>query len=306
MPAPNRGFVVGTWNLEYLHNDRSRGFPEYLAGGPLYAPRTDADYAAIADVLRDKLRVDLVSLQEINAETESDAEPRSGELERLLTYLGPPYQGVVSRSGGNQHLAVCWNSRRVRVDTTFELSYPPLDVSGDLFARDPLVVGVTLIHEGVEQSDLLFVALHLASGRSRTRNHDSALALLADTLSILIQSPASPLVSERDILLAGDFNFDPYDAYRERVLEEMHLGSWQILSDPNGPLTRLGGVPLLPASRLDFMICSDAMTGPRRIIDVGSVQAHIQLATGGYDAFRGTFSDHVPVTVRLRPAPDDD
>jgi len=303
-------YTIGTWNVEYLHDRQARGFPEFFAGGPHYGPRTDADYRVLADVIKNDLDAVILVLNEINAQSlvsSSSGFPESIELERLSGYLGAQYAYVVSQSGGQQRVAILWDTNRAHLDTAFEITYPEMRVQGeDLFPRDPLVARFTLLAAGAAQNDLMIVGLHLASGRANDRNHDSALALLVDTLTVILRSEGGSLGGETDIILAGDLNLDFFDLDREEYLEGMELGNWDVLADRAYPFTRLGGVPLEPDSRLDYVICTRAMRGPRALIEQSVAIVHQDLADGDYDRFRRIQSDHFPVTVNVRLAADDD
>jgi endonuclease/exonuclease/phosphatase family metal-dependent hydrolase len=308
--AGSGAFRVGTWNLEYLHDSHARGFPEYFFGGPLYDPRTENDYAAIADVIARQLDFAILALQEVDAEAGSSSAwggPKSAELERLVGYLGGEFDYVVTQSGHPQHVAILWNQARARADTVFEIRYPEIQVDGqDLFDRDPLVAKFTLLTEGGPQNDLVIVALHLASGRANVHNHDSAFALLVDTLTALASASTGPLAGERDILIAGDLNFDLFDADRETYVEAMELGPWDVLADWQYPRTRLGGVPLVPEARLDYLICTEAMRGSPGLIEQFAADVHGDLAAGDNDRFRAVYSDHFPVSVFVRLRTDGD
>jgi len=297
-------YRISTWNLEYFNDHHQRGFPEYFFGGPLYEPRTDEDYAAIADVIGRQLDLAIIVMQEVNAEQGTRSAwggPMSIELDRLLDYLGSEYAYAVTESGHPQHVAIVWDTTRTRVDTVFEIHYPEMLVDGqDVFLRDPLVAKFTLL-SGEAAPELVIVGLHLASGKSYTRNHDSAFVLVLDTLSSLVSAPTGMLAGMHNLIIAGDLNFDFFDADRETFVEQMELGAWDVLADWDYRRTRLGGVPLAPESRLDYLICTDAMRQPAGLIDQPAASVHADLAGDGYDSFRRVFSDHLPVSVVLRP-----
>jgi endonuclease/exonuclease/phosphatase family metal-dependent hydrolase len=304
--SSNRFYTIGTWNIEYLHDSHSRGFPEFLFGGPVYQPRGDSDYAALARVIGSELDAVILVLNEIHGVT-GVTRPVSIELDRLRVFLGAQYAYVLSQSGGNLRTAILYDRTRARLDTSMELTYPEIRVEGaDLFERDPLVAKFTLLLGGEPQHDLVVVALHLASGKANAHNHDSALALLVDTLDHMVTEAQGVFRGEVDLLLAGDLNLDYFDAHRESLLESMERGSWSVLAGRGYPYTRLGGVPLLPESRLDYLICTDAMRGLRGLIGNQEATVHDYLARRNYDSFRQTYSDHYPVTITLRVSPDDD
>lgn len=305
----NSCVTLGTWNLEHLNDSQTRGFPEHFKGGPLYEPRTDRDYQALAHVIAEKLDAAILVLNEINAQPGEGevGSHRSTELERLIGYLGARYKYLLAEAGVGQHVAILWDQTRALLDTAFAISYPTMVVqSQELFERDPLVAKFTLTSSGTSYNDLVIVGLHLASGRDNARNHDSALALLMDTLNAVLRSPGSALEGESDVVLAGDLNLDYFDADREQYLEGMEQKGWDVLADPAYPFTRLGGVPLQPSSRLDYLICTTAMRGPRALVDESVATVHQELAESDYDGYRRVFSDHFPVTVRVHLAADDD
>ncbi len=175
-PIPSgQCYPVGSWNLEWFHAGKSRGFPENTKGGPTYPPRTPNDLTAIAAAIRDTLGMRILILNEINGETrevEGDSQFRSAELDAVVQELGPAFQYLITRSGGSQRVALLWDTRFVRLNAASEIPIPRTVVQGsDLFSRDPLMAHFTFLSNGQPQNDLLIVGVHLASGQQLTQEY---------------------------------------------------------------------------------------------------------------------------------------
>ncbi len=299
--------VVGTWNLEWLRDGAERGFPEYNQGGPRYGPRTDGDYQAIADVLRRRLGASIMVLTEVGG----DAGGHSVELDRLKGFLGGGWGYVLGHTGGQQHVALVYDSAVARPGACREIAVPLEKVDdADVFARDPLVCRFTLLdRHGSPQNDLLVVGLHLASGQEKVRNHNRALAILRDSLHALV-GPGGLAPGERDILIGGDLNSSRYDAAVEDYWTQYDSGPGGLklvtLSPVEGDdytATRLAGVPLFPRSKIDYLIASGGLA--EEMVQLVA-QVHDELLATDFDQFRAHYSDHLPVTVRVRVVPDAD
>ena len=148
--------------------------------------------------------------------------------------------------GGNQRIAVVWDSRFARLSAYRELAVEEVKVGGkDIFERDPLLAHFTLLKDGKPMNDLLVVGLHLASGQHKVRNHDAAMARLRGELKALRGNDPVLPASEADILIVGDLNANAFDDRRERFFEEFNRGEWRVLArEGSYPATRLAGVPL--------------------------------------------------------------
>jgi len=301
--------VVGTWNLEWLKDGKSRGFPENTRGGPSYGPRTADDYRRIAEVIETRLGASIMLLQEINGESGTR---NSVEMNRLLGFLGEDWAYELSASGGSQRVAILYDETAVRRNHCEEFQVPATKVQGsDIFARDPLACHLTFLDgSGAAKNDLLVVGLHLASGQDKTQNHDQAMHTLRLRLRGALTGGTFP-AGERDILLGGDLNASRYDSKRENF--------WQV-ADPSGvsldtlspedgegyPGTRLAGVPLVPSSKIDYLLRVDRTGGLIDELVQRTAQVRLDLLPDNFNDFRRQLSDHIPVTVQIRIVPDDD
>ena len=86
----------------------------------------------------------------------------------------------------------------------------------------------------------------------------------------------------------------------------METGPYDILADNNYPATRLAHVPLVPNSKIDYIIVTDEMRGAGKEVSTSQATVHQEIANGDYDNYRRVFSDHFPVTVGVKVFGDDD
>jgi endonuclease/exonuclease/phosphatase family metal-dependent hydrolase len=300
--------VVGAWNLEWLHNNKTRGFPENTNGGPTYGPRTDSDYQKIAEVIRDKIDAKILVLSEINGATSA----RSNELDRLLQKLGRHWGYYLSPSTGQQRLAVLFDSSAVNCTRCLEIPVTERKIQDkDIFDRDPLACAFTFLdHSGTPRNDLLVVAVHLASGQQLNVNHDTAMAVLFRKLAS-VTSNGTFSAAEHDVLIAGDFNTSRYDNKIETFWENASPASFRFktMSPEDGedyPGTRLAGVPLAPKSQIDYIMISACNGGLIDEVAEPSAEVRVDLLPGDFNLFRQHLSDHIPVTVHIKVVPDND
>lgn len=300
--------VIGTWNLEWLHNGKNRGFPEYTRGGPTYGPRTDSDYRLLAETIRDRLMAGILVLSEINGATPA----RSNELDRLIRELGGRWGYYLAPSPGQQRLAVLFDSNAAICSRCLEMEVPNRKIQGkDIFDRNPLVCSFTLTDQDqAGRNDLLLVAVHLASGQDLNANHDTAMAVLSRTLEKMMRDGTFKQ-AERDVLIAGDFNASRYDNKPESLWTGTSPGYFQFrtLSPENGedyPGTRLAGVPLAPVSQIDYIMVSACAGGLTEEIAEPSARVRTDLLPADFNEFRKHLSDHIPVTVKVRITADRD
>ncbi len=313
-PAPT-SYIIGSWNLEWLHDGKSRGFPEYLGGGPTYPERTQANYEFIASTI-EELDLKIVVLQEINGFESIDGDGErvivSAELDRLVSVLGSAnYEYVLAPSGGNQHVAMLFDRRAVRLNESGELDVPNTRVQNkSLFARRPFAAHFTLLVGGVEMNDLTVVGLHLAAGQHLNRNHDRAMEELRRAITRARAAGALIPPGEGDILLTGDLNCNRFDEHHETFWDDLESDGWDVLADDQAtyPATRLSGHPLaLRDSRIDYIVISAGAAGlAGHEITQAVAHVHTELLPANPEDFRRQASDHLPVTVSIRVVPDDD
>jgi endonuclease/exonuclease/phosphatase family metal-dependent hydrolase len=311
----DRSYVIGCWNLEHCNPDSKRGFPENTKGGPTYPPRSSADYAELAGII-EEIDAKLLVLSEIAGSEETDDDGNevsvSRSLDDLIAVLGSSNYGyVIGTSGGKQRLALLYDRRAIRVNTTCETDFPKIKVQQkSVFDRQPLMAHVTLLHEGHPMNDLLVVGVHLASGQHLTDNHDRAMQLLVDWIETARTEAVCLPSTEMDVFIAGDFNANRFDDKDEEFWDLMETTGWDVLADDGTQYaaTRLSGVPLaLRESQIDYVIISAGAKGLKgQEVAAATATVHAELIGGDPDRFRAHASDHLPVTVPVRVVTDDD
>lgn len=309
-PPTGLCYRVGTWNLENFGFNKSRGFPENTFGGSTFPPRTPAELAAIAAVIRDELDAKILILNEING-SGTGAGATSAELDTLVALLGPTFDYVIGSSGGPRRVALVYDTSFARPNAITEIAVPFIRINGkDIFDRNPLVGFFTLLHEGTDQNDLVVVGLHLASGQQRTANHDAAMDRLLVELEQLRAGGTVIPANEFDILIGGDLNASAFDNKVEEFFQEMDQGDWDVMADAPYPATRLAGNPLQPKSQIDYLIATRSSVTQAGLVgqelSPGTLTVHQDLADNDWVQFRQTFSDHFPVTACVSVGVDND
>lgn len=293
-------YVVGTWNLEHFGVGKARGFPEMAGQIPA---RTNAQLDGIAAAIRDTLQARILVLNEINGR---DGEETSAELEDLMSRLGPTWKYRIAVSGEAQRNAIIWDTEFAEEIAHKEIVVAPKTIEGsDIFERDPLAVYYRLVKNGQTKNDLVVIALHLASGQDKERNHDAAMFRLRDRLRALRGHNSILPRPEDDILMAGDLNASPFSGPTEKFFKSFNRGNWKLLADgPSYPATRVNG------SRIDYIIVTrtnDLQVGlwGEEITDPVATVGRA-LAGGDMLMFRKDFSDHFPVTTCVAVIDDTD
>lgn len=305
-----QSYVVGSWNLEYFHNNHTRGFPEYTytPKGPTYQSRTETDFETIAQTIRDKVGAKILVLSEIN----TASTVKSNELDRLLQHLGGRWGYYLAPTAGHQEQALLFDSSAVTCLKCIEIPVPERLIQGkDIFDRDPLVCHFRFLdHNGASKNDFLVTAVHLASGQDKKINHDTAMAVLAKKLEKVTTDGTFP-AGEKDILIAGDYNASRYDNDIEMLWTNTSpaLLRFKTMSPENGddyPGTRLAGVPLIPKSQIDYIMVSSCTGGLLDEVVEPFAVVHLNLVGTNYEEWREHQSDHIPVTVHVKVVADND
>ncbi len=319
-PSPVSSIVVGTWNIECLKDGASRGFPEYKTLEEKLPPRSDADYATLAEIIT-SLDAKLLVLEEINgfdpaAEAPDDAVSRSHELDRLVSKLAPrQFAYVIASSGSSsedKRIAFLYDEDWLQLGWYCRASLPNEDVQGKpLFDRQPLLGYFKIFTDGTERNDFVVVGVHLASGQPLAKNHDKAMKRITDWIASERSTTGCIPPGEFDVLIAGDFNAGRFDQYDETFWTTMESGDWDVLADdPSYPSTRLAGKPPgSTVSQIDYVIVSKGtggLAGDEITQTTATVHTALVAQHGGGLQFRTKASDHLPVTVTLSVTQDND
>lgn len=244
-------------------------------------------------------------MNEINGQTDT----QSVDLDRLAGFLGGHWEYELTASGRRLRVAILYDTRSVRRENCVEFTVARQEIDRkDVFARDPIACLFTFLDaSGQPMNDLIVVGLHLASGQRNVRNHNAAMAILANRIDQALTDGTFP-AGERDILIGGDLNASRYDNRVENywIGYQVNGIDFVTLSPANGPDypgTRLAGVPLFPRSQIDYLLASSGLS--EELVH-SLAHVHEELLLAGFDEFREHMSDHIPVTVTIPVAPDDD
>ena len=154
-----------------------------------------------------------------------------------------------------------------------------------------------LLQGGQGRNDLIVIAVHLKSGQFLVENHNAAMARLVSRLGQAQLGGQLPM-GETDVLIAGDFDANRYDADEENFWTNVDPSGFNlsVLAPSDGTTyhpTRLAGVPLAPRSQIDYLIASTVSGGLKDDLVQTTAFVHADLlAPLGFDDFREHVSDH--------------
>jgi len=301
------GIRVGVWNIEALSASAKRGFPEQQGAAAL-PPRSDEDLEAIAEYLKDEIKVDALMITEIAADAESstEARPQSEQLNTICGHLGSNWRYFLGRTGGKMRLGLLFNENRIQLKKLVNLDAEPFFVSGkDVFDRDPFIVWINAIQGGQPKNDLLLICLHLKSQQKPFRhNRMSAIAKLLGDISDKKSREELTLPSnteEPEVFILGDCNDASHSEPGFKFMFD-YLGGvgFTHLKPSSGPYprTRFNG------SQIDHIFASSkGLSG----MVANSFRVHTVPDTQeDNDAYRARFSDHFPLTIDVAVQPDGD
>jgi endonuclease/exonuclease/phosphatase family metal-dependent hydrolase len=262
---------IGAWNLEFYGQ---RNDP----------PRTDADRDAIAAKVRE-LGIDVLAVGEINGRD---------RLEDLAERIGPSWRGVLGTTGifseepfKQLGVGFLWDSSKVELINAGEFSALPRYKDGlPVYHRVPVTAAFRAKDGG---PDFRLVAVHLKAGMKPNDSRKRTIELegLRGRLEAMLEEEGE----DGDVIVLGDFNHDTRAA-ESRVLTgegfaTYPAGEGQTIIHFEEQIDHI--VPLAGFDEVDvatFRIHNDGMEAPGE--------------------WRRVYSDHFPVTIDLRPVPDDD
>lgn len=275
--GPGEGKLrVGTWNIEHLGKRR--------------VPRTDEDIAAMAAFIKE-LGVDVLALQEING---------TAPLHRLLKALGDDYDFVLGTTGtfrtGQIGVGFLWNTKRVKLVQAEELlDLPSKTEAGDwIFHRKPVIGTFRSVATGF---DFRAVVVHLKAGRLNTGDRwkknvtkrSAEVEELAKRLEKLLKNPGE----DQDLLILGDFNHDP--SYPSAKALAKHFEYLE-------PATKHRSITYFD-EQIDHVVVAK---GLKEEVVKGSLKIWFERHDKDAKAYKARYSDHIPLTVDLDAAKDND
>ena len=183
---------VGTFNIEHFGNEQRK-------------PRTDALVDEIADLISDRLDLEVVVMEEIDA--------GSADFARLRDRLrGKGYELASGRSGGQQNVVIAWDTRAVTL-----LRHGAEGV-GELPVRDRIDVGggcnddlrrPLAGHFRAGRFDFVLVGVHMKSQIAPDGQPEECADRIRAEQGREVMAAARRLaarVREDDLVLIGDFN----------------------------------------------------------------------------------------------------
>ena len=271
--------LIGTWNIEFLGAD-----PKYRRDTP---PRSDEDLQAIGMAVR-ALGVSVIGVQEICGE---------GPLEVVAAAAGPSWRSVLGTTGQwsdgktQQGVGFLYDSSVLECLYSEELLEFPRELEGvAVFHRKP-VTGV--FRHLATGCDFRIVVVHLKAGQ---KSKDKAKRKAEAThLKAWVDELLSDPMEDRDIVIFGDFNCS-YGDEPEKVFE---AGGVMHYLDQQTPQPTI--------MHFDTPIDQFCVTTDFREVQRNSLMSHCNFRDDAARlAFRKTYSDHFPVTMRMTPLADDD
>ncbi|MCW8879748.1 MAG: hypothetical protein OQJ89_00410 [Kangiellaceae bacterium] len=292
--------MVGVWNIENLSPTIKRGFPE-RQGSEQFGPRTNGQLDKIADHIKNDLKVSAIMLTEIHGDQELATHNKSSQLDYIEERLGDKWDYWIGQSGGKQRIAFLYNKDEVRLLDIWEIQVPKIKVQGsDIYHRDPLVAHVKFREGG---NDVFIVGLHLKSVQTNVHNHMAAVAKLLGVLSDAKgrKNHGLPRLSvENEVIVMGDLNDSSHNKNGFKFLFDYFEGvGYTHLGDAEDyPDTRVNG------SEIDHVFVSKKLKA--EVVN-DSFKVHVIGETEvERDRYRKTYSDHYPITVKLRTHADND
>jgi len=274
---------VGTWNLEHLGQRKN-------------PPRDEASWRALGAFVRG-LDVAVLAVQEVRD---------SASARRLCESIGPRWTFVLGSSGNFREsadairLGFVFDRDRVELIGARELLDLPRVVDGvPIFHRVPITACFRALPNTADAQgaaggiDFRLVTCHLKASRGEENAHKRCLEMgqLVAWLRGLGEDPAE----DRDVLLLGDFNHT-YGDPAWVVFEQSGLGRY-LKPDAAQPTIVWFDTPI------DHIV---AMRGIEDELVAGGFAVANRQMLADRDAWRATYSDHVPVVATLARVPDRD
>lgn len=304
---------IVTWNIEHLGSS-GRGLGGIGAGN--LGRRNQAQLHQIADFIRDDLQADVVAVQEAVLSRVTANGPESDPLETIVNRMGQSWQYVIGPSNDddpdpdevhNVHNAFIWDSAQVNLLASFEFDFPNFRVGAKrLFDRLPLAGYFEAIQNGNGTNDFLLVNVHLTSGQQNDENHLAAMVILEQNITRTLQFHG---LRESDRIILGDFNDNPFATnangtprYSDFLYQYMAFKRYEDLVSAQTGATRMDSNL---TSIIDHVLANNSARNHLTVTAVDRFQPQ-NATNAGLAQWRQTFSDHFPLTIRMRIENADD
>lgn len=281
--AAQQRIRIGTWNIENFGGRREK--------------REDADYARIADYIKNDLKVDVLALQEING-----VEP----LQRLTKSMGSNWSFLVGSSGkiGRTKtsrqigVAFLYDTTKVELLHAHELNELPRKSSEGhwIFHRVPLVATFRHKSGGI---DFRAVSVHFKAGRLNLKRSAKDSAKRQAEVTFLTQRLKDLLAAEgedQDLIVLGDYNSDPsYPAWKT-MAEHFQMVE---------PVEKHQSIVWFE-EQIDHAALSKGKGLSEELV-ASSVRIRSELFKKlGKDEWKAKYSDHIPLVLELDASRDRD
>jgi len=324
--------VVTTWNIEHLGSP-GRGFGGGFGGYGRYSQplrrdelplRTPEQLKKIAHFIHSDLKSDIIALQEVAITHQRRHRSLNRPLDQITAELNVkqegakwryflPHTDVVPEDDDEKNMFVgfMWNQKKVRLVRVFEMSMADQILAGkELFSRKPIVGYFEEVREdGSPGIDFALVNVHMASGQQNDENHLIAMTLIEFGIN---RDLAKNTVSEPSIIILGDFNENPERADGEgkpltspAMAEHMKFKGYIDLTTPEMQFTRMN-------SKMNSLIDHVMVNRSAQALLV-EPKATLYKPGGGmtgkkelFADWRGTYSDHFPLTFKIKSGKDND
>jgi endonuclease/exonuclease/phosphatase family metal-dependent hydrolase len=302
---------ITTWNIETLGGE-GRGFASGFGQGSL-GMRTPEQLEKIAEFIIDEVGSDILAIQEVSVSSTENGVSISEPLEQIVSALGSDWEyylpevEFIPDGHENMFCAFLWNNEKVTALDVFAAEVPNISLAGaPLYSRAPLVGYFEAIKDYNGTNDFVLVNVHLKSGQDFDENHIIAIVNLEKQLYSILKDHS---ITESDRIILGDFNDNPYATkssgdpkYSRAMYQHMAYKGYVDLVIEGSHDTRMN---YNLDSVIDHILRNKG--AKKHILDNA---ADIYLPFNGdqdkYPEFRETYSDHFPVSFRLKIENKDD
>ena len=294
---------ITTWNIEHL-GSTGRGFGGGFGNGNLPL-RTNAQLDEIAEFIRDTLQSDVIAVQEI---AKTGPNHTSLELDHITAHMGANWEYFIADVPDDSDMVngFIWNTDTVTVLSQFTIDLPNIELAGkNLFDRMPVGLYLELNEPGqTDRTDIVLINVHLASGQGNDENHAIAMIAIEHVLNSTLRDNQ---IAESDRVILGDYNDNPHALTT--------AGSLSHIQTLYQHMARKRYVDLVPES-MEFTRMNDNLTSLIDHIMANSsarndiLESEAERFTPGpsntFATWRGTFSDHFPLSFTLESKTDFD
>ena len=272
---------IGAWNVEWFGSDnRSQ-------------PVDQQTIDAMADLIANKLSIDIISLEEIN--TELNGKVRGEEyslkpwhvLQKALGAYG--YQTQNGNSGNGQHIVLAWRAPVVQLQAANDLPIPDEydihEYCRSSHLRKPLAGWFR-----ANQFDFWLVGLHLKANGPDAK---CTAAVRKEQSKALVKALAPLIQKDPDVILVGDFN----TSSRNKSIKPLIDSHFEALDDKGQRSVASGthsyhsvsSTKASSGSLIDHIMITDAT------FHEWQARSTTIYKPKDAEAFAATFSDHVPI-----------